>query len=316
VDLLLSAVHPDDRPRAVALMEEVLERPQDIPKQGIATEYRALRPDGSTRELRFRGRVEWRRGRATRWRASMQDVTEQRKLERELQAHYAIGQALRDWRSFDEGIVVLLRRLGTALDAHLASLWMPDPDEDVLRCRAFWAAPGTAAAGFEEASRAAAVPRGSGVAGRVWDDGSPATVPDLAAVLPSARRGAALAAGLRSGLAFPAVGATGVHAVLGFYTFDRRDPGERMLRTLDGIGHALGQFLDTRRAELAPRQLTVREREVLRLAAEGCSGPQIAERLGVSRATVKTHFEHLYEKLGVGDRAAAVAHALRTGLID
>jgi two-component system nitrate/nitrite response regulator NarL len=35
----------------------------------------------------------------------------------------------------------------------------------------------------------------------------------------------------------------------------------------------------------------------------------------VSPSTVKTHFENIYEKLGVGDRAAAVAHALRIGLI-
>ena len=54
---------------------------------------------------------------------------------------------------------------------------------------------------------------------------------------------------------------------------------------------------------------------MLRLAAEGLSGPGIAERLVLSPATVKTHFEHIYEKLGVGDRAAAVAQALRTGLI-
>ena len=45
------------------------------------------------------------------------------------------------------------------------------------------------------------------------------------------------------------------------------------------------------------------------------TGPVIAERLVLSPATVKTHFEHVYEKLGVGDRAAAVAHGLRVGLI-
>jgi two-component system, NarL family, nitrate/nitrite response regulator NarL len=64
------------------------------------------------------------------------------------------------------------------------------------------------------------------------------------------------------------------------------------------------------------RRLCKRELDVLRLAADGHSGPRIAEQLVVSTATVKTHFEHIYEKLGVGDRAAAVAHALRSGLID
>jgi two-component system nitrate/nitrite response regulator NarL len=54
---------------------------------------------------------------------------------------------------------------------------------------------------------------------------------------------------------------------------------------------------------------------VLQLASEGLSGPLIAERLFIAPATVKTHFDHIYEKLGVGDRAGAVGHALRTGLI-
>jgi DNA-binding CsgD family transcriptional regulator len=61
--------------------------------------------------------------------------------------------------------------------------------------------------------------------------------------------------------------------------------------------------------------LTRRERQVLQLAAEGLSGPSIAEALVISLATVKTHFQHIYEKLAVGDRPAAVAAALREGLI-
>jgi Bacterial regulatory proteins, luxR family len=54
---------------------------------------------------------------------------------------------------------------------------------------------------------------------------------------------------------------------------------------------------------------------VLRVDAEGHSGPTIAEQLVLSPASVRTHFEHISEKLFVGDSAAAVAHALRTGLI-
>jgi len=61
--------------------------------------------------------------------------------------------------------------------------------------------------------------------------------------------------------------------------------------------------------------LTPRELEVLDLAATGCNGPMIAAQLVVSAATVRTHFEHIYEKLEVRDRAAAVAKAMRLGLI-
>jgi two-component system nitrate/nitrite response regulator NarL len=62
--------------------------------------------------------------------------------------------------------------------------------------------------------------------------------------------------------------------------------------------------------------LTAREREVLALLAEGLSGPQIAERLIVALPTVKTHQARLYEKLGVSERAAAVAEAMRRGLLE
>jgi two-component system, NarL family, nitrate/nitrite response regulator NarL len=62
--------------------------------------------------------------------------------------------------------------------------------------------------------------------------------------------------------------------------------------------------------------LTPREREVLTLIAQGCSIPTIAAELYLAPSTVKTHVQRLYEKLGVGDRAAAVAAAMRRGLLE
>lgn len=62
--------------------------------------------------------------------------------------------------------------------------------------------------------------------------------------------------------------------------------------------------------------LTPREREILKLIADGRSLPDIAKQLILGLTTVKTHAQHLYEKLGVSDRAAAVAEAMRRGLIE
>jgi two-component system nitrate/nitrite response regulator NarL len=62
--------------------------------------------------------------------------------------------------------------------------------------------------------------------------------------------------------------------------------------------------------------LTSRERQVLVLAAEGLSASGIGERLFLSPSTVKTHLAHIYDKLGVSDRTAAVAEAFRQGLVD
>jgi len=62
--------------------------------------------------------------------------------------------------------------------------------------------------------------------------------------------------------------------------------------------------------------LSAREREILGHIAEGRSAPEIARRLFLSPATVKSHLGALYEKLGVSDRAAAVAEAMRRGLLE
>ncbi|GAT70431.1 response regulator transcription factor [Planomonospora sp. ID91781] len=61
--------------------------------------------------------------------------------------------------------------------------------------------------------------------------------------------------------------------------------------------------------------LSTRELEVLRLIAEGGTNREIAARLFISEATVKSHVLHIYTKLGVNDRAAAVAAAFRRGLL-
>jgi DNA-binding CsgD family transcriptional regulator len=62
--------------------------------------------------------------------------------------------------------------------------------------------------------------------------------------------------------------------------------------------------------------LTTREVEILTLAGQSLSVRTIAESLTISPATVKTHLEHIYRKLDVHDRTAAVVHALRAGFIE
>jgi two-component system, NarL family, nitrate/nitrite response regulator NarL len=71
-----------------------------------------------------------------------------------------------------------------------------------------------------------------------------------------------------------------------------------------------------RRAEPDAPVLSPREREVLKLIAGGSSIPAMAKELYLAPSTVKTHVQRLYEKLGVGDRAAAVAEAMRRKLLE
>lgn len=69
------------------------------------------------------------------------------------------------------------------------------------------------------------------------------------------------------------------------------------------------------RAGEEPPLVTAREHEVLVLIADGLTVAGVAQRIGMSRGTVKTHLQHLYEKFGVSSQAAAVAEAMRRGLM-
>ena len=62
--------------------------------------------------------------------------------------------------------------------------------------------------------------------------------------------------------------------------------------------------------------LSPRETEVIKFIAEGLSVPDIAARLHLAPTTIRTHVQRLYEKLGVSDRAAAVAEAMRRRLVE
>jgi DNA-binding NarL/FixJ family response regulator len=65
----------------------------------------------------------------------------------------------------------------------------------------------------------------------------------------------------------------------------------------------------------APAALAARERQVLELVAKGTSNRDIARELFISEATVKTHLSHVFTKLGVTDRAAAVAKGYDLGIL-
>lgn len=68
-------------------------------------------------------------------------------------------------------------------------------------------------------------------------------------------------------------------------------------------------------AAFAPPPLSPRELEVLRLVAAGRSNPRIAAALFIGEATVKTHLQHVFEKLEVSDRTRAVTRAMELGLL-
>jgi two-component system, NarL family, nitrate/nitrite response regulator NarL len=82
------------------------------------------------------------------------------------------------------------------------------------------------------------------------------------------------------------------------------------------VESALISALRRREGDRAARLLTAREEDVMSLLAEGCSAREIATRMQISEGTVRSHLRGIYEKLGVSGQAAAVAEAMRRGVIE
>jgi DNA-binding NarL/FixJ family response regulator len=99
----------------------------------------------------------------------------------------------------------------------------------------------------------------------------------------------------------------------------RQELFEAILHTAKGeslLGQAVAARLVERMRGPTAEALSSREIDVLTLVAKGASNRQIADQLFVTEATVKTHLIHIYTKLSVGDRTAAVTKALEQGIIE
>ena len=316
IELAIERMHPEDRATIQARTAEMFKSPR-----AMKAEYRVQREDGTVRHVVADGIIERDdEGEPLLLVGTVRDVTDELMNERELRAHAELTAALNQWDGFDEGAVDLLRRLATAMGWEMAAMWVRSPQRaNLLVARAFWSDPAADLAAFEQQSREMTYERGVGAVWKVWDEQRPLNVVDLESddnVTKTAAREEAIGIGVRSALLYPAVHEGETLAVLSFAGREPRQLTDQLLRTLESLGKDLGRFLARRRAEIGLRTLSKRELEVLRLAADGLSSPEIAKRLMIGPATVKTHFTHVYEKLGVRDRSAAVAVAMRQGLID
>jgi DNA-binding CsgD family transcriptional regulator len=90
----------------------------------------------------------------------------------------------------------------------------------------------------------------------------------------------------------------------------RMDP-DAVEAVLSAAGHAN----HAGRRQERPDRLTAREVDVLRLAAQGLSSRQIADRLVISPKTARNHIEHIYVKIGTSSRVGASLYAMRHGLL-
>jgi DNA-binding CsgD family transcriptional regulator len=219
----------------------------------------------------------------------------------------AVSDCLRSWASVKPGTERLLRELADWLGQEAGALWLPDGD--ALVARAVWSSPSINRTVLEERLRRLRLPRGTGLPGHAWMHAEPVSARTASAGTPAINE-------LHGTLGLPALAGREVVCVIELYSTSPVDFSARLMHVLGTVSHELGAFFARRRGELDLSPLTAREVEVLTLAALGLPVGSIGERLTISRGTVKSHLEHIYAKLGVVNRTAAVAQALRTGLIE
>jgi DNA-binding CsgD family transcriptional regulator len=308
VELALNRVHPDDRERVEDALTAM------VAGEFVNLEHRIFRADGAVRYLRVEAEAFPDVGGVpTRIVGAVQDLTLQRRLDRQLAARLAATQALEDWSSGGPGAERLVRRIAVALDVPFGAFWVPAGP--ALTVREIWHRPLGALAAVIDATRNWHPGLGSHVLGRAFAGREPAILADASVGGSPARSAAIRRAGLSGAMAIPAMAGQETLAVLEFLSFEPIEPAEPLLRALRGIGHEIGHFLSRRRGELTGAVLTPRELDVLQLAAYGRSTTAIAAELYLSPATVKRHFERAYARLAVSDRVAAVGEAMRRGLI-
>jgi PAS domain S-box-containing protein len=305
----IERIHADDRERVRAMVETA------IATGHLGTvEFRLVRAGGELRRMRsIIASVDNVHGARRRFLGIVQDDTERLQVAREIAGHIAIEDVLAAWAPREEGVKQVLARLGEAMDFAVGILWLRR--DEALIARSVWSSHSIETSDFEAATHPLDARSDQALSVEAWRSRQPVVVVNLNDRPAFEGRDAALRAGLRGAVALPAVTGDLTFAVLEFYSRQGLEPSETLVRSLTRMGHELGHFFARRSGEPRPQELTAREREILQLAAQGMSTKSIAQHLTLSPLTVKSHFQNIYAKWDISDRAAAVAKALREGLI-
>src|SRR5260221_4281334 len=131
------------------------------------------------------------------------DVTERKRAEQGLAAQYAVARVLAEAASLDEATPRLLQAACEGLGWEVGDLWRVDAAADVLRCVAVWHKASVQVPEFEAETRQLTFGRGSGLPGRIWANGKPAWIENVAGDVNFPRATSAAKEGLHGAFGFP-----------------------------------------------------------------------------------------------------------------
>jgi signal transduction histidine kinase len=182
-------------------------------------------------------------------------AVEQTRDRRRLATQHAVATVLATTDDADDAMPQVLEAICRGMEWDLGFLWLADQESNALRCAGVWQAEG-----FEEADAMVhrvddlALAPGEGLPGAVWQAGAPLWVDDVLEYPCFVRKPEAAVAGLHTAFLFPILLGDEVHGVIEYFSRERWQPDQAMLRTAVAIGTQIGQYLQRHRAETELRQ--------------------------------------------------------------
>jgi len=177
------------------------------------------------------------------------DISARRRVDGLRDSLVAVRHVIVSGSPWEQAVPQLLSSLCAYLGWELAQFWLADSGRQAIHVRQFWHREATAYDTFREHSRAAAIPIGSGLLGRVWQSGVVAAVEDLSVANDYDRSDTAAGAGLSSVLAFPLVEGGSVVGVIELLSDHPRVVQDDEVTMLSTAGVEIGQFI--RRSDVA-----------------------------------------------------------------
>ena len=238
-------VHPDDRRATVA---EALHITSGGSTLSFENRYRCK--DGRYKWLLWSAVIRPDRGLIY---AVAADVTEQKREQARVVAQHAVTRVLAEAATLADATPRILQLICEHLNWSVGAIWRVDQKENLLRCVETWRMPSALVEEFDRSTHSLTFDPGVGLPGRVWSQGLPAWIDDVARDTNFPRAGIAAREGLHAAFGFPILLGNEVLGVLEFFSHDIQQPDATLLEMMGAIGSQIGQFVERKNAEDALR---------------------------------------------------------------
>jgi PAS domain S-box-containing protein len=238
----------------------------------------------------------------------IQDLSAWKREEARREAEHGVTRVLASAVDAEEVAPEVLAAVCEALGWELGAFWEPDTSAQRLQSVAVWHRGDDRMDPFTEVCRAWSFQRGEGLPGRVWRDAHALWIADVLRDQNFPRLQTAAAVGLRAAFAFPIVVGTEVAGVMEFFAREVEEPDEALLRTMEVIGHDVGQYLRRRRVERERDQALAEAMEARTLAEEhAVELEELQAELEMTNDELQQVNENLLERTREAERERALA---------